>query len=127
MDSSEGSEKNLEERSLLDRIARPGTLEEGDNPIQEEEKEQQLYTMGGRDRDIEGEDNVAISCQEVLKAQRENDSKVLYEGQAPSLDLTASQQAQDTITRIHNNHKIKPGLFRTLTEDQLMTIQLANS
>ena len=148
MDSSEGSEKSLEERSLLDRTARPGTplqrrlqREEGDRPDQEEEEGQQLYTMG--DRDIEGEDNVATLRQEVLKARRERDSKVLYRGQAPSLDeadsyeiwvrkwqfwrnatsLTASQQAQDTIARIHNNHKIKPGLsdllFRTLTEDQL--------
>ena len=97
MDSSEGSEKSLEERSLLDRTARPGTplqrrlqREEGDRPDQEEEEGQQLYTMG--DRDIEGEDNVATLRQEVLKARRERDSKVLYRGQAPSLDEADSYE-----------------------------------
>ena len=72
MDSSEGSEKSLEERSLLDRTARPGTplqrrlqREEGDRPDQEEEEGQQLYTMG--DRDIEGEDNVATLRQKFSK------------------------------------------------------------
>ena len=96
------------------------------------------------DQDVSREDNVETLREEVLKARRERDNnKVLYRGQAPSLDdadsyeiwlrkwqfwrnatsLTPSQQAQDTISRIRNDHKIKPGLsdllFRTLTEEQL--------
>ena len=136
MDSSEDSEQSLSlaERSLL--------LDRRDRSDQEGEERQQLNTMA--DRDISNETDNAVLREEVNRARRERDNnKILYRGQAPSLDevdsyeiwvrkwqfwrnatsLTPKQQAQDTIARIKNDHKIKPGLsdllFRTLTEEQL--------
>ena len=165
MDSSEGSEESLAERSLLDRTARPGSpllppppdqrppgsrprlgdqLEEEEPAEQGQERQLQADTMATTDKDVTNEENLAVLREEVEKARRERDNnKVLYRGAPPTLDdvdsyeiwlrkwqfwrnatsLTASQQAQDTISRIRNDHKIKPGLsdllFRTLTETQL--------
>ena len=100
--------------------------------------------MAGADEDISEVTDAARLRAEVTKARRERDNnKVLYRGQCPDFDdvesyeiwqrkwsfwrnatsLTERQQAQETISRIRNDHKIKPGLsdllFRTLTEDQL--------
>ena len=97
LDSSEGSEESLAERSLLDRTVRPGTSiqrrhQRGNQPTgsqpglgdqlegedrSEEEGQQQLNTMA--DRDISGEDDAATLREEVLKGRRERDNnKVLY-------------------------------------------------
>ena len=90
LDSSQGSEGSLVERSLVDKTARPGTplqrrlqggdqppgsrpslgdrLEEGDHSDSEEEERQQLSTMA--DQDVSRENNV-----ETL---REGPSKIIY-------------------------------------------------
>ena len=116
LDSSEGSEESLAERSLLDRTVRPGTplqrrLQRGNQPTgsqpglgdqlegedrSEEEGQQQLNTMA--DRDISGEDDAATLREEVLKARRERQQQSFISG--PSTISRRCRQLRDLVEEV---------------------------